>query len=99
MKYIKKLVDELDDELHSAKCYAEKYVEFKAEDDMTWASKFKSMASDELAHASNIHALVVEKIESLRKYYTPPEDMMEKWEKAHTAYVEKAAWIKQMLAL
>ena len=29
----------------------------------------------------------------------PSEEMLEKWEKAHKEYVEKVAWIKQMLSM
>ena len=57
------------------------------------------MANDELKHASYIHDKAVEEIEELSKVYTPPESMMEKWNSEHKKYIEKAAWIKQMLTL
>lgn len=31
--------------------------------------------------------------------YVPPTEMMDKWEKDHKKYVEKSAWIKQMLSM
>ncbi len=46
-----------------------------------------------------IHDRVVEEIEELRRVYTPPEEMMEKWDADHKKYIEKAAWIRQMLAM
>ena len=99
MKRLKELVDMIDDELCGAKEYAEKYVELKAFGDSAWASRFKAMASDELAHATNIHEYAVQEIESLNKVYTAPVEMQDKWDKSHAKYVEKTAWVKQMLAM
>lgn len=97
MKRIKKLVDEIKDELCSAKDYAECYVSFKAKNNNTWATRYKEMANDELKHANYLHERVVHDIEELSSVFKPPQAMMEKWEKEHAEYVEQAAWIKQML--
>jgi hypothetical protein len=99
MKFIKKLVDHLDEEIEGAKEYAEKYVECKAKGNMSRANKYKEMAQDELKHATYIHEMAVQEIEELQKIYTPPAEMLEKWEKAHKEYVERVAWVKQMLTL
>lgn len=99
MKFIKKLVDHLDEEIEGAKEYAEKFVECKAKGNVARANKYKEMAQDELKHATYIHEMAVQEIEELRKIYTPPAEMLEKWEKAHKEYVEKVAWVKQMLTL
>lgn len=99
MTKIKYLIDQIDEELCSAKEYAETYLEFKVKGDNVWASKYKDMALDELEHANYIHERTVKEIEALRKVYTPPTEMLEKWDKSHANYVEKAAWIKQMLAM
>ena len=104
MTKIKKLADEIMDELDSAKEYAEEYLAFKAKDDGsknygTWAKRYHEMADDELKHAGYLHDRVVEEIEELRKVYTPPQDMMEKWDADHKKYIEKAAWIRQMLTM
>lgn len=99
MTRIKDLADEIKDELHSAKCYAEEYLTFKAKEDSTWANRYKEMAQEELKHAGYIHDRVVMEIEELRKVYTPPQDMLDKWDSDHKKYIEKAAWIKQMLAM
>jgi hypothetical protein len=96
---IKKLADEIMDELDSAKEYAEKYVEYKANNDTQWAARFNEMAKDELKHAEYLHELVVNMIQKLSTVYTPPQEMQEKWDADHKKYVEKAAWIKQMLSL
>ena len=89
----------IDEEIESAKDYAEKYVEYKAKGDMTRANRYKEMANDELKHANYIHEWAVKEIEEISKVYTPPVEMQEAWDKAHKEYVEKIAWIKQMLSL
>lgn len=99
MTKIKKLADEIMDELESAKEYAEEYLSYKAKDNGTWANRYKEMSNDELKHAGYLHDRVVEEIEELRKVYTPPQEMLEKWDADHKKYVEKAAWIKQMLTM
>lgn len=99
MTRIKLLVDTLKDELHSAKDYAEEYLTFKADDNMTWAKRYLEMANDELKHADYIHERVVAEIEELRETYTPPQNMLDKWNEDHKKYIEKAAWIRQMLAM
>lgn len=99
MTRIKDLADEMKDELHSAKCYAEEYLTFKAKDESAWANRYKEMALDELKHAGYIHERAVDEIEELRKVYTPPQDMLDKWDSDHKKYIEKTAWVKQMLAM
>lgn len=99
MTRIKKLADEMKEELCSAKSYAEEYLTFKAEENAPWANRYKEMANDELKHAGYLHERVVTEIEELRTVYTPPQKMLEKWDTDHKKYIEKAAWIKQMLAM
>lgn len=99
MTKIKKYVEQIEEELEGAKDYAERYVEHKAKNDMSWANKFKEMAQDELRHAMVIHDLAIMKIEELQKVYKPPVEMQEKWDKKHKEYVEKTAWIRQMLTM
>lgn len=99
MTRIKNLAEKIDDELCDAKEYAEMYVDFKAKNNTTWANKFKQLAQDELNHSMIIHDYTVQEIEELKKVYTPPQEMLDKWNKEHQSYVEKSAWIKQMLLL
>lgn len=101
MRYIKKLVEQIDEEICGAQHYAEKYVEFKAREGSgsDKASKYKSMSEDELKHANILHQFAADEIESLRQIYHAPEEMMEKWERSHERYIERAAWIRQMLAM
>lgn len=99
MRSIKNYVEAIDEELEGAKDYAEKYVERKAKGDMQSANRYKEMANDELKHASYIHEWAVKEIDEISKVYTAPVEMQEAWEKAHKEYVEKVAWIKQMLTM
>lgn len=97
MKVIKDYVEKIDEELEGAMDYAEKYVEFKAVNDIHRADLFRDMALDELKHAGNIHSFAVELIDKIKKIYPAPEHMVEKWRKAHREYVERAASVRQML--
>lgn len=99
MRAIKKYVEAIEEEIEGAKDYAEKYVEAKAKGDIGRANRYKEMAGDEIKHAMYVHEWATADVEMLSKVYTPPAEMMEKWEKAHKEYVEKIAWIKQMLAM
>lgn len=99
MKRIKDLAEQIKEELSSAKEYTEEYLDFKAKEENTWASRYKEMAQEELKHAGYIHDRAVVEIENLRKVYTPPQDMLDKWDADHKKYIEKAAWIRQMLAM
>lgn len=98
MKIIADLVDTIEEELEGAKDYSEKYLELKAENN-PFASKFKGLADDELRHAMVIHEYAASKIDELSRVYTPPVEMQETWDKAHKKYIEKVAWIRQILSM
>ncbi len=89
----------IDEELEGAKCYAEKYVDFKAQGKNEWANKFKTMAADELSHATILHDVATAEINQLKTVYTAPPAMQEAWDRSHVEYVDKAAWVKQMLTM
>lgn len=99
MRIIKQYVERINDEVESAKEYAEKYVEFKARGDFQKAGRFKEIASDELKHAMFFHELATEEVEKISKVYTPPVEMQEKWEHDHKKYVEDVAILKQILGM
>lgn len=98
MKKIQELIDWIDDELDGAKCYAEKYIYYKAKGNQ-WYSKFHTMAEDELKHADLIHQLAVEEIDEISNVFKAPAEMQKAWDESHVKYVDKAAWIKQMLSM
>lgn len=99
MTKIKNMIDDLKEEIEGAKCYAEKALESKVKSSPRY-SKYKTMAEQELEHASIIHDFLVEDINELEKVYPQiPENMKEGWDKAHKEYIEKVAWIKMMLSM
>lgn len=97
MKHIKVLVDRISDEVNDAKEYAEEYLLHKSEGSVN--NRYKEMAEDELKHAGYIHDEAMRKIDELKTVYTPPTGMEEIWEKSHKEFVEKVAWVKQMLSM
>lgn len=99
MRSIKKYVDHINEEIEGAKEYAENYIEWKARGNIQRANSYRDMAQDELNHAMNIHEFAVKDIEELQKVYTPPTDMLEKWEREHKKFVEEVAHVKQILAM
>lgn len=97
MNKIKRYVDDIAEELDGAKHYIECALEYKAMGDSTRYAKYKEMSTQELSHAMALHEFAVQDIERLKTVYPDvPSEMMDRWEKAHVEYVEKAAWIKQM---
>ena len=104
MTKIKKYVDQIAEELDGAKNYIEKALEYKAmgntPENTTRYNTYKEMSIQELSHGTNLHQFAVQDIEKLKAVYPEiPSDMMEKWEKAHKEFIEKAAWIKQMQSM
>lgn len=99
MRYIKHYVEQMEDEIASAENYAEKAVEAKAKGNAQNSAKFKAMAEDELRHAMFFHELATKEIEQLSQTFTPPVEMLDKWEHEHKEYVERAAKIKMMLSM
>ena len=99
MKRIGEYTKQIAEELEGAKGYAEEYLYRKAMGETTLAAKYRDMANDELKHAIWIHDIAVGEIQQLNKTYTAPAEMLEAWEKTHREYVDRTAWIKQMLAM
>lgn len=97
MKRIKKLVHHINDELKSADCFAERYIESRMSGENNLASKYKEFALQEMEHAKFYHDLVVNEIEKASQYITVPPAMKEQWEITHNDYVERAARIKSYL--
>ena len=100
MTKIKKYAEEIAEELESAKCYMEKALEWKAAGNSTRYARYKEMSAQELSHAMSLHEFAVQDIEQLKTVFPEvPQGMLDKWEKAHVNYVEKAAWIRQMQSM
>ncbi len=93
------LADQICDEVESAKCYAETYVELVLEGNNQWSSKYRDMAMQELTHATWLHERATEMIKRLKNIYTAPPEMEEAWDEAHEQYISKANEVKQMLQM
>lgn len=97
MNKIKRYVEDINDELEGAKHYIECALEYKAMGNSTRYNAYKEMSVAEIGHAMKLHEFAVQDIEQLKAVYPDiPQDMMDKWEKAHVDYVGRMAWIKQM---
>ena len=105
MNKIKKYVDNIADELNDSKAYMEKALEYKAMGATVPGATdryngYKTMSVQELEHAMRLHDYAVQDIEALKAVYPEvPQSMQDAWDKSHTDFVEKAAWIKQMQAM
>lgn len=98
MKVITDLIDLLDNELESAKEYAERFIMLKANND-DLAEKFKTMAEDELHHSSIIYAYTIRELDRVEAVFTLSAMLSEIWEKKRKKYIEESAFIKQMISL
>ena len=92
-KYIWKIMEEL----HGAKEYAIKYVEYKSKSDSK-CSKYKDMAEQELQHAKNFYEFSIQEMEILSRGQVPT-NLKDEFQKAQDKYAEKVATIKYMLSL
>lgn len=98
MKEIQEYADQIKSEMKGAKKYAKMALKWKEMGDATKGKYYYDMAQDELKHAMNIHTLAVKAIEEARKTVTPPQYMLDMWDREHEYYMEHAAKIKYMLA-
>lgn len=97
MRKIKKLADEIREELDGARSYAECYLEAKVNNDSRWMSRYKEMAEDELKHSTYLHEKVVDEINLVKEKIVTPQKMEDKWERLHHYYIEEVATIKNIL--
>lgn len=98
MRIIKKMTEQMKEEIASAKEYAKLAIHYKTEQP-TLAKVYYDSANDELTHADKLHAEVVKLIEKQRAIETPPPVMLELWDYEHKEYIEEYAIAKNMIAL
>lgn len=98
MKLIRKIADEISEELHSANKYATCAIKYKQEYPKLSQAYF-DMAQDEITHAQTLHSNVVALIEEVRKKETPPEFMLQLWDEEHKKLIDKMAKVKTKLSL
>lgn len=95
MKMVKYYIDELKDEMHGAKNYAEKYVEYKTSRP-TWGKYYKTMAEQELVHAGYIKEMAQQAIDEIKATYIGEEDM-EAWTECMNKYADCMAVCRIMV--
>jgi phage-related protein len=95
---IEKMIEALEDEIHGAKKYAEKYIENMAKGNNSRAVKYKEMAHDELKHAEYIRDFAVQEVDELRAVYQIPVEVEEKWAHSLKHFMECMGAVRQMLS-
>lgn len=99
MQRISDLIDRLEEVIESGKYYTENYLDAKMQEHTIWANRCKEMAVDSIKAAGYIHDKLMDDVKELRRTYNMPIDMVEVWEQEHKNYIEKIAWLKQLLLL
>ena len=98
MRIIKKMANQMKEEIAGAKEYA-KLATHNKTDQPTLAKDYYDMENDELRHADMLHTEVVKLIENQRAIEPTPPVMLELWEYEHKEYVEEYGIAKNMIAL
>jgi len=97
MKVITELIDNMEQELYLAKLYAQNFLIYNAEGNRELARRFKIMSNESIRHADVIHEVTIKNIQTLSESYTPPEEMLQIWNKKHNMYEDIVNWIKQII--
>lgn len=97
MRIIKKLSEQIADEVEGALDYATEALTIKDEDPEL--SKFYAeLSRTEYGHMEKLHSHVMEKIREARdEYPDPPQWMLEKWDEQHRDMMAKAAKAKALI--
>lgn len=93
MERIRMYIDEVDDEIHSACDYAEKYIIFRTKKP-NWAKMYMEMAQEEMRHANNLYNIGQEFMDELS--WVSDDDKM-KWGRLGARMADKLALAKMML--
>lgn len=97
MRSIKKVAEEIREELEDAKNYAEKAVKLR-DKDMTSASVYAELSRQELGHADKLHEMAVRLINEQRAAgVAPPVAMQAVWDWEHENMINKTVRIKMLL--
>ena len=99
MKLIKKLIHNINEELHDAEKYIDCGLAHK-HDGTDLNTLFTKLAAAELDHATWLHEAVVKEVDKVKSSMHPiPEVMTELWNEMHEEYVEKFAILRHKLDL
>lgn len=96
MLLIKKLEDQIGEELHDAKKYIKCALKYK-DDHKDLADVYYWLSQEEMGHADKLHKVVVNEIETYRKKEgEPPAEMLAVYNYLHEKEIDKAKEIKTM---
>ena len=96
MKLIEWLSEQIDDEIHGAKCYVKKALEIR-EEHSEIADGLWMMSNEEMKHMQSLHSMVTKLIQDYRaKNGEPPEGMQAVYDYLHEKSIEKAKDVKVM---
>ena len=99
MKLIKKLIHNINEELHDAEKYIDCALVHK-HDGTDLDALFTKLAAAELDHATWLHEAVVKEIDKVKNsMHSIPEIMTELWNEMHEEYIEKFAILRHKLDL
>lgn len=94
MKIIEWLSEEIEDELHGAKCYAKKALELK-ESYPEIADGLWMMSNEEMKHMQTLHTMVTKVINDYREEKgEPPAAMLAVYNYLHEKAIDKAKDVK-----
>lgn len=100
MRIIKRLSEQIEDEVDGVIGYAQDALELKYSDPQT-AEKYYKLANVENGHVAILHEMVVAKIEEARgrAKEPPPQWMLNKWDEQHKRIIEKMEKAKTFLSM
>lgn len=99
MRIIKKLADQMVDEVAGMTEYIKEAINLKAVDPEL-SKMYYEMAKDEQRHMEKLHDQAEKKIKEARdKFGEPPQKMLNKWEDLHRKIIADAADAKMYMEL
>lgn len=98
MRLIKKLSEEIKDEMQDVKKYVHLALQYKQSDEDAY-NVYMQLAGEEYDHATRLHNLAVQEINKQKKKLAErgeqiPAIMLELWQDEHTQYVNDMAILK-----
>ena len=96
MNVIRKLSEEIEDELKGAEGYIKMALEYKSEySDLS--KTLYNISTQEMEHVKMLHDCVVDIIKDYREEHgEPPADMLAIYEYTHKKQIEKSAYVKTL---